>query len=177
MDQYRTEKDDGFVDPDDKAEALRAEAADNLGAVLISVLADQAGDRCPELRAVYGIVQVVAETTDPEYCEVIGAHHRHWEVMLDLRTAPVEFLVVPVPPEDCQTLYEAASKALGRRVVAIVAPSPVEDVYGRNDGTLVALIVTPVDAPGVLVEVAACGRYYGIGWDVWPCAMHFVKPY
>lgn len=168
--------DDESFDRDDEVEKRRAEAADELGDVLINLLKDQAGDRRLELRSIYGTVQVVAVTTDAEYCEVIAARHSHWEVMLDLTTARAECLVVPVPTADSQALHEAASSALGRRVVAIVAPPPAED-YGRNDGSLVALITTPVDTPEAFIAVATCGQSHGIPWDVWPPAFLLAKPY
>ena len=156
--------DDEF--PGDEKECdPRAEMAEALGAEIIDVLRLQCEERCPQMWSVYGTVLSLEDGPDHAYSEVVIGVSDGYAVAATIST-------------DTYTAWDlayAASRAEGR-VVALLAP-PVDGPWPRRDALLVAICITPVDAPGCLVELASCGLAFGISEDVWPSKMHLVKPY
>lgn len=164
--QWAEEPDDD--DEDAFAEACRAEVelAQVLGAEVIDVLVEQAErlvpGRCPQLQAVYGSVLFVDQ--DPSEC--FGT------ILLAPPTGPALLLEIPSWVAESEELYVAADQARGR-MIAVMGPPVRQEL--RSDGSLVALVATPVADPGLLLAVVVCGEPWAVFSDVWPHDLHIPR--
>jgi hypothetical protein len=142
-------------------EAERAQAEEE-GLFVCDSLAELAGEGCPPLRPVYGLVMFVGDL------EAADAY-----LLVDRGPgSDVCRLAVPNWPGLRRGLLNAIETTRGRRLFVVAPTARPSQCY---DAVLVAMCSTDLCSPGRLVEIVTCGDAYDIGEDRWPTPIHLVK--